>query len=363
MSAGTACTRRGSALLAAGLVAACGGDEAARPTDNAIAQRIADLRLDETSLDAKCGRAIETLETARGAGRETEADVGDCMVLLPLRENSALLKELRRFTPYADESMRLPLLLEQLSRGGSPADFTAAARALLDAAGYQAGAKAFDGIDPDGFWAARGALRAAALGGDRGAEEQVAALESFEFPLAERMAHRDLLRDLYFRRWPTDTLANRRLIGGFAIGWRDICNQWETGIISVQYSRGLSALLAPVKAGVPGRVVAAVPAMGKRLADGALKAVDAAPESGAAGVFQQGLLAWNDLKRSFDGAAAVASAGGRDAGIAVYQAVGHCREPRALRLSDALIGAFDHYAPLSPAMDAPAAPDATEGRP
>lgn len=344
---------RAAAYLAAGLVAACGGEPAPSPSDAAVAHRIAGLRLDDAALDAACRQAVDVLDAARTAGREAEVDLGACLRLLPLRQGNALVPLLRRFAPYADDTMRLPLTLERASRGGAPTDLAAAGRALLGAAGYRDGQTEFDALDADTFWAGRGALKAAADGGDAEAAQQVRALESFEFPLAERMAHRDLLLDLYFRRWPADSLTTRRVLGGYAIGWRDICTQWETGMASVQFSRGLSALLSPVKAQVPGRVVAAVPAMGRRVADGAAAALGEAPNRGAAGVFHQGLLAWNDLKRTFDSAVAVASASGRDAGIAMYQAVGHCRAPRAQRMTDALIGAFDHYAPLSPAVDAP----------
>jgi hypothetical protein len=129
---------------------------------------------------------------------------------------------------------------------------------------------------------------------------------------------------------------------------------------SVQYSRGLSALLSPVQAQIPGRVIAAAPVVGKRIVDGVLNAAREAPEHGATGVLHQLLLAANDSKRALDSALAVASASGRDAGIAMYQGVGNCRASRALRLVDALVGAFDHYAPLSPTPAAlPAAVAAT----
>lgn len=335
-----------AAALSTGLLAACGAGHAPPPADDALARRIARMQLDADLLDAACTRATAALDAARTAGGDAEAELGDCLALLPQRDGDALRPLLRRFAPYADAPMRLPLALELASRSGDAADLVALGAALLAAAGDDG--TGFDALDADAFWAARGALRGAAAAGRADAAQQVQALESLEFPLAGQMAHHAALKDLYFRRWPADSLATRRMVGGFAIGWRDICTQWETGMTSVPFSRGLAALLAPVRAQVPGRLVDAVPAMGRRIADGAVSAAQQVPAHGAAGVFQQSLLVWNDLKRGFDSAVAVASASGRDAGIAMYQAVGHCRAPRALRMQDALVGAFDHYGPLTP---------------
>lgn len=326
-------------------VAGCGESaSSAAETEGALVERIERLMPDVARLDRRCDAEVSRLAQASRQGAEAEADLAPCVDSLALAGPGDDGARLRRLAKYLPEEASLSLHLELAARTTNPDDLSEAGHQLLRASGFSTETN-FEAADAETFWAARGAWRRSAHGGSETARREVQRLEDLETPVPVGIAHRDILRDLYFHRWPQDSVGVRRIVAGYAIGLRDACTQWETGVASVAFSRGLESLLAPVRAEIPGRLLNALPMMGRHALEAGQRALSAVPESGVSSALAQGLHGLASAKRDFDVALSVASASGRDAGIATYQTIGSCRSPRGLRLTDALVEAFDHYSP------------------
>jgi hypothetical protein len=199
--------------------------------------------------------------------------------------------------------------------------------------------------------ASTGAVAGPAADGTRQAATlQRAAQRDPEFPLAGAQLE-PLWRAIYYREFERihDSIATRRHVAGFALGIADICERWEVSIRSVAFDAGLETYMAPLRAQVPGRLLQAVPAVGRRLSDASGQARAGADERSAAGWMEQGLRVFQAARRDVRNAWALGSTVGRDAGQQWFNNALSCRAPPGLRMIAALkeyFQAMQHQSPL-----------------
>ncbi len=213
-------------------------------------------------------------------------------------------------------------------------------------------------------WAmARSALaRAHALGSPRAAA-LLARLEAIEFPLAGRPGD-TWLADVYFGRFDRvpDTLQTRSYLASVASATMSLSRQWEPpGNDTVRLVAALRRYLAPVQAGIPGRVVDVAPKAWQRLRERASRLDDDWQQAGASGVLAGLLSLGAGLRSDWQQGLATGNAQGRDAGVRFHEAVRSMRSPRGLRLTEQLTRAFEHFGdrladPTPLAAAAPASP-------
>lgn len=342
------------ALTLAAVPAAPAGSVAAPP---APAGPVADADPLAAAVAALEGDVIETaasdclaaLEAAAqgGEGISDEAEQGCAIALagLPELEARPLAQGLVRLSA---SPRTLTLALELADTEPDAEAWLDLARQLLTAAGaLDAG---FDALDARSFDAGHAATARAAAAGSDEAKALLARLEEIEFPLRGARLE-PLWRALYFGRFAQieDTFDTRRHVGGVANALRELCGQWEPpGIGSVEFDNGLELYLAPVRAQVPGRIVQALPKVGKALGDAWDRATDSRREHSAEQVLADGIRVVQDAKKPLLNSVAVSSVAGRDAAQILFTEVHSCRSPRGSKFIHALIRYFRHNADSQP---------------
>ncbi|MBQ0944039.1 hypothetical protein KAK07_11905 [Ideonella sp. 4Y16] len=217
-------------------------------------------------------------------------------------------------------------------------------------------------LDLDILASAQAAAQRAVDLGVPDAPALLARLQDREFPLAGARLE-PLWRAIYFGDFDRipDTIDNRRHVAGFTLGVIDICSRWEVGVRTVSFDAALETYLAPVRSQVLERSLQAVPKVGRTLAESAGQARDGAAERNLSGWIEQGLRAFQATKREVRNAVAIGSSDGRHAGQQLFNTVQSCRNPRGMKMLDALGAYFRHMhdkSPLRPMVHA-----ATQSRP
>lgn len=304
---------------------------------------------------AACQQAMDAVE--RGRADPGEALEALCRTALADAGDADAARLSARYRGLVRSSFAAELWAVA-ALGGDGAAWLGLAR-HLDAEAGPAGADnaALDAASLAGAQAA--AQRAVNLGVPEAADE-LARLQDREFPLAGARLE-PLWRAIYFRQFDriADTIDNRRHVAGFTLGVVDICSRWEVGVRTVGFDAALETYLAPVRGQVPGRVVQALPKVGRTLAESAAEARDGMAGRGLDGVIEQGLRIYHAARREVRNAVAVGSSDGRHAGQQLFNSVQSCRSPRGMKMLDALGDYFrfmHNRSPLRPQAQPPAPP-------
>lgn len=297
---------------------------------------------------AACASAL-----ARAAGGELdENDEDACIVALAVLPDAQAHGLAAAVIEKTRGSLALTMALETAARLDQPAAWLDAAIQLRAAAG-PAGA-GYQQIDPPLFSAARTAARRAATAGSPQAEVLLQEMESTEFPLPG-VPHEALWRSLYFGRFTEikDSTQVRHLVAGMAFALGDLCAQWEPpGIRSVEFATGLETYLAPLRAQVPGRIVASLPKVGSALRQSYEDAREEPGERSAEQWLTTAYRAVQNVRKHFQNSVALGSISGRDSAQRLFNNVQSCRSPRGVQFIGNLTRYFQYTAQSQPGRPA-----------